>query len=154
MTIELKIILAAVIIICGLIGIVFTVVGIVCSIADRCKQLRCTEKTNGVILEIEQETTYDGGTMTTTLWYPVYQYYIDDIYFEKTSDVGFSKKIFHKGQAVEIYYNPNDYNELYVEAAKTKKTYALYVLIGLLCITVAVVIGLLQLKLLGFCEQF
>ena len=149
MTTELKIILSAVVIICGLIGVTLTIVGLCCSISDKRKQLRCTEKTNGVVHDMEQEIIQDGGTMITTLWYPVYQYYIDDIYFEKTSDVGFSKKMFHKGQAVEIYYNPNDYNELYVEVAKTKRTYALYVVTGLLCVGVAVIVGLLQLKLIG-----
>lgn len=122
----------------GLIGIIFFIIGIIMVINRKKKEKECTSKTYGKVKDVARHQTYnsDGGYSYT--WHPVFEYNIGELKFIKESIYGSSEAKYAIGQDVEIYYNPEDYNEYYVVGdAQSKNLGVIFTIVGIVVIIIA-----------------
>ena len=79
-------------------------------------------------------------------WRPVFEYNIGELKFIKESSYGSSQSKYAIGQNVEIYYNPEDYNEYYVVGDTLPKTLGtIFTIVGIIAIIISIVSTILLL---------
>lgn len=108
---------------------------------DLLKQL-CTNITPATVIKMDRKR-FSHSDYYTYVWYPTYEYYVYGVRCEKESSVGNSKKLFEEGQQTELYYNPNNSEEIYVPAEKIESRLTLYTIFSLgfgMCGFLAIVI--------------
>lgn len=101
----------------GLIGIIFCIIGIEILINRKSKKMNCTSKVYGKVIKIIRKQHYSIRTRTyIDNWYPVFEYSIGELKFIQTSTYGTLLPSYEKiGQEVELYFNPQNFNEYYVK---------------------------------------
>lgn len=110
------------------IGIVFIIIGLIICVVGVRKQKKCTEVTEGKIVDIAREVrsgdsnkSYTGGIQIGRVsigsepreiyLYPIYEYKVNgNTYVEKSTTNSNGAVI---GQTVEIHYNPNNPRDFY-----------------------------------------
>lgn len=112
----LRIIFRIVPILFVLIIFIILIVGIFGLKNIRKKKRNCTSKTYGKVKNIVKRT-YPGDRTTT--FHPVLEYNIGNLNFVKEYQYGSSICKYKIGQNIEIYYNPENYNEYYVAGDNT-----------------------------------
>ena len=71
---------------------------------------------------------------------------IGELKFIKESACGSSQSKYAIGQEVEVYYNPEDYNEYYIAGDTLPKTLAIiFTIVGIVAIMIAIVFAILML---------
>lgn len=129
------------------IGIIFLVVGIVMISNWKKKEVNCTAVTSGKVIDIAKHESNDMDNGYTVSWYPVFEYNIGEQKFRKESAYGESRSKYTIGQNVEIYYNPENYNEYYVpEITIPKKLSIIFIVAG----TAAIMISILVVVIVTF----
>lgn len=98
----------------GLVGIIFFIIGIFLIINRKKKEKNCTSKTYGKVIDIVKVRYNDVGKGYSYMWHPVFEYNIGNQKLIKQSAYGKVKCNYAIGQNVEIYFNPENYNEYYV----------------------------------------
>lgn len=132
----------------GLLGIIFLIIGIAMLNNRKKKEIKCTSKTYGKVTDIVKHEEYNSDRGYSTSWHPVFEYNIGDLKFIKESLYGSYEAKYAIGQDVEIYYNPEDYNEYYVLGEKLPKTIAkIFTAVGIGSITIAVVSAIIILQI-------
>ena len=124
----------------GLIGIIFSLVGILVLRNRKKKEEKCTAKTWGKVKDIVRQTRYDSDRGYSSSWHPVFEYNVGELKFVKESLFGSSQSKFAIGQNVEIYYNPENYNEFYIKEETIQKTLGkIFTIVGIVAILIAVI---------------
>ena len=144
--------LTFIIIFCGigsLLGIIFSIVGISVLNSRKRKEKICTSKTFGKVNNLIRHEDYSSDGSSISNWHPIFEYNIGELKFIKESIYGNSQAKYAIGQTVELYYNPEDYNEYYVPSETLpKKLGKIFTIVGLtlLCICILVFIIFLLLN--------
>ena len=130
----------------GLIGIIFSIIGIVMLKNRKSKEINCTSKVYGKVKDIVRHQSYDSHGGYSYSWRPVFEYNIGELKFIKESSYGSSQSKYAIGQNVEIYYNPEDYNEYYVVGDTLPKTLGtIFTIVGIIAIIISIVSTILLL---------
>lgn len=118
-------------------GLVFSIIGICMSIYQKNKEKKCTEKAKGKVIElVKNYSRNDMGNNYTIMWHPVIEYYIGEITVKKQSAYGRSSPKYFEGQEIEVFYNPNDYNQYFIIGDSTGKLLStIFIILGF-CFTV------------------
>ena len=128
----------------GLIGIIFLIVGIFLFKKYKEKQLRCTFKTEGKTKDIVSRSYYTTDNTYNYKWYPVFEYTIGEQTFVKESLNGKNnKKCYKIGELVDVYYNPSDYEDYYVVGCTNRVGAIVLVLIGIWSIIMGILMFIL-----------
>lgn len=125
-----------------LIGIVFTIVGIVMLRKVKEKERKCTYKINGKVIEVNKRIIRNSDSACYNYgWFPVFEYNIGEKKYRKESIYWTSSPKYEIGQTVEIYCNPEDYNEYYIRGENIGKNLGLiFSIVGITCIMVFFII--------------
>lgn len=138
------------------IGLTFLILGIVGLKNKNKRRKNCTSKTNGKVINIvRKQYISDKSDKTFTLGlvnsYPVFEYNIGDLKFVKEYEYGSSICKYKVGQNVEIYYNPENYNEYDVSDNNTGTIlWIIFIVIG----AFVMIMGLLTFLFLSFISFF
>lgn len=112
------------------------------------KEIKCILKTYGKVIDIVKHQKSDSNGRYTFSWYPVFEYNIAELKFIKESLYGSSQPNYAIGQEVEVYYNPEDYNDFYIAGeALPKNIDTIFTIIGSTVIIVGVFSAMLILML-------
>ena len=76
---------------------------------------RCTEKTIAIVKDIVIDEKKDSDGKIDINKYPIFQYTVNGKSIEVKSVIGYSTSDYVVGQKVEIFYNPNKEDEIYIE---------------------------------------
>ena len=98
-------------------GVVFLVIGLAVTNNKNKKNERCTSKTSGKVINMAQRCYKRMGIddYSNFAWHPVIEYQIGETKVEKEYNFGSGKPKYEIGQKIQIYYNPQNYNEYYIE---------------------------------------
>lgn len=128
----------------SLLGTIFLIIGIVILKNRKLKEMNCTSKTYGKVTDIVRHRNYDNNGGYSSSWHPVFEYKIGELKYIKESIYGSSSSKFAVGQDVEIYYNPEDYNDYYVATETLSKTLGkIFTGVGIGAIIVAILVAIL-----------
>lgn len=128
----------------ALFGLIFFIIGIAILNNRKKKEINCTSKTYGKVKNIinRKSRDLDGGYSSS--WYPVFEYNIGELKFIKKYAYGSSQSKYAIGQDVEIYYNPENYNEYYIAGDSLPKKLAIFFTVAGICmIMMAIVFAIL-----------
>ena len=108
------------------------------------KEKNCTSKTYGKVIDIVKVRYNAVGKGYSYMWHPVYEYNIGNQKFIKQSAYGRTECKYAVGQNVEIYFNPENYNEYYVAGENVPKTLGIiFTCVGIVLIIIAIFLALL-----------
>ena len=74
-------------------------------------------------------------------WFPVYEYSVHGTVLRKRASVGTVRPEVSVGQKVNLYVNPNRPDEFYSPADITAFVRKVFIGVGALCVSVALVLG-------------
>ena len=78
------------------------------------------------------------------MWHPVFEYIVGSQKLIKKSAYGGTKCKYAIGQDVQIYFNPQNYNEYYVAGDNIQKTLGIiFTCVGIVFIIIAIFLALL-----------
>lgn len=128
----------------GLIGAVFIIMAVALVNSRKKKETRCTAKTHGKVIDIVKHQNYDRkGQPYNATWHAVFEYTIGELKFIKESSYGSSHLDCAIGQEIEVYYNPEDYDEYYVPGNSFPKSAIItMVLAGIFAIIIGVIVAI------------
>lgn len=135
-----------IIIYCGtifLLGLIFFIIGLSILNSRKKKEKNCTSKTFGKIVNLIKYNNYSDDVSISGC-HPVFEYNIGKLNFIKKSIFVNSHAKYTIGQTVEIYYNPEDYNEYYVPGETIPKK------IGKIFTITGVILLIIDILILGF----
>lgn len=128
----------------GLIGIIFFIIGTFLIINRKKKEKNCTSKTYGKVIDIVKVRYNSVGKGYSYMWHPVFEYNIGNQKLIKQSAYGRTECKYAVGQNVEIYFNPENYNEYYVAGENVPKTVGIiFTCVGIAFIIIAIFLALL-----------
>ena len=128
----------------GLVGIIFFIIGIFLIINRKKKEKNCTSRTYGKVIDIVKRRYHDVNGGYSYMWHPVFEYNIGNQKFIKESAYGRTECKYAVGQNVEIYVNPENYNEYYVAGETASKTLGIiFTCVGIVLIIIAIFLALL-----------
>ena len=131
----------------ALIGIVFFIIGTSIRRNRKKKVQRCTSHTYGKVVDLVRRESRDSDGNYSSSWHPVFEYRIGGLTFIKESNFGRSQAKFAIGQNVEIYYNPENYNEFYVPEETLPNTLGvIFAAVGIVAFLVAVSAAIVVLR--------
>ena len=135
--------------ICGLIGVIFTAIGVGITRNRRRKEQLCTMYTTGTVVDVVRRVSHSSGSSSVS-WHPVFSYYAGGQQIVKESHFGNSKPQFTVGQTVQVYYDPYDPECYYVaEESIGKLLGRIFTWVGIACLAVAagvLAVGLIILR--------
>ncbi len=101
-------------------GILFFAKGKVQENIERQKEV-CIEVTDGTIIRMKK-TTREINDKYVARWIPIYEYSVDGVRYEKESTSDYKRGVFEEGDQVDIYYNPDNPEEVYIPAENPENT--------------------------------
>lgn len=132
----------------ALIGLVFFIIGIVMIMNRKKKEINCTLKTYGKVIDIVRRQSHDSDGGYSSSWHPVFEYSVGELKFIKESPYGSSQSKYAIGQDVEVYYNPGNHHEYYIVGETLPKTLAtIFTIVGIAAIVIAIISAILILTL-------
>ena len=127
-----------------LVGAVFFIIGTALRRNQKKKELNCTMRTWGKVIDIVQRSSRDSDGGYSTSLHPVFEYTIGTLRFVKESSYGSSQPKYAIGQSVEVYYDPADYHSYYIPGdALPKRLATVFTAVGAAAIAVAIVSAVL-----------
>ena len=124
----------------ALIGFIFLIIGIAIHNNRKKKEINCTSMTYGKVTDIVRHQSYDSDGGYSSSWHPVFEYNIGKLKFIKESIYGSFQSKYAIGQDIEVYYNPEDYNEYYIAGDTLLKTLAtIFTIVGIGAISIAII---------------
>jgi len=131
-----------------LLGTIFLLIGIAMLSNRKKKEINCTSSTYGKVTDIVKHERYDSDGNHRSSWHPVFEYNIGDFKFIKEYPYGSSQSKYAIGQDVEIYYNPENYNEYYIAGDTFPKTLSIiFTIVGICIIIIDIVIAVTMLQI-------
>ena len=128
----------------ALLGVTFFIVGIVMLKNMKKKERKCTSKTYGKVKDIVKHQNYDRDDGYSTHWHPVIEYNVGQLKFIKEFTYGSTRIQYAIGQDVEVYYNPENYNEYYIAGNTLQKNLAtIFTIVGIGATIVAIFCAIL-----------
>ena len=101
-------------------GVIFFARGEVKERIERRKEV-CIELTEATIIEMNKTRKRINGEYRNR-WNPIYEYYVDGVRYEKESSNYYKYGVFEEGDQLDLYYNPDDPEEIYIPAEKPEDT--------------------------------
>lgn len=101
-------------------GILFFAKGKVQESIETQKEM-CTELADGTVVQVNKNRRKVNGEYVNR-WTPIYEYYVDDVCYEIESEGYYKNGVFEEGDQVDIYYNPEDPEEVYIPAENSEST--------------------------------
>ena len=127
-----------------LVGVIFLIIGIVMLKNRKKKEIKCTSMTYGKITDIVKHNDPSTDDVYSPGWYPVFEYNIGEQKFIREYHYGSHQTRYTIGQDVEVYYNPEDYNEYYIGGDTLPKKFAIVLtLVGIVAIFIAIISAIL-----------
>lgn len=127
----------------SLLGFVFLTVGILMLKNKKKKELNCTSQTYAKVIDLikrENNNNYDGYYSTS--WHPVIEYTIGTQKIVKESPYGNYKPKYEIGQDVELFYNPENYNEYYIKGDNILELVGtIFATVGVILIMIGIAFG-------------
>lgn len=114
-----------------LIGVLFFVIQVhMKKSLEETKEI-CTDFTYATVIEMEKtyETEFDDY-----YYYPTYEYFVDDVRYEIETGNGSNRRMFDEGEEVELYYNPDNPEEVYIPGEQQEIELIIFNVIGVVCI--------------------
>lgn len=131
-----------------LFSLLFIGIGIGIRISLNKKKLRCTERVQGTVTQMRREVGSMGTDGVATIsWYPTYCFTINEEKIELSSLFGQSKQRFYVGQKVTIYYNPENYTDIYVPEEHINIIGTLFIGVGAAILTATLLVAILFISL-------
>lgn len=129
----------------ALIGVLFFVIGSVMFRNRKKKQIRCTSKTYGTVMDMIRHEHYESDSACPSIsFYPVLGFDIGEQRVTRKYTYGSAQPKYTIGQTVEIYYNPANYEEFYIAGDALPKTLAvIFTAVGCVAIVIAVISAIL-----------
>lgn len=126
----------------GLIGVIFSIIGIAMLNHRKKKEERCTSKVWGKVKDIVRQKSHDSDGGYSYSWHPVFEYTIGGLTYIKESMSGSTQTKFAIGQDIEIYYNPEDPHDYYVPEDKIPKVLGkVFTAVGMIAIVIAIIVA-------------
>ncbi len=105
------------------------------------KKQRCTLHVNGTVKDIIREVAREEITnsgFVQSKFFPVFEYTVDGVHYEKASRFGSANHgNLYIGKPVNVFVNPNDHDEYYVEENKTPNfVLNMFIFIGIMFIVI------------------
>ena len=131
----------------ALIGVVFFIIGTSIRRNRKKKVQRCTSHTYGKVVDLVRRESRDSDGNYSSSWHPVFEYRIGGLTFVKESNFGRSQAKFGIGQNVDIYYDPDNYNDFYVPEETLPNTLGIiFAAVGVVAIVVAIAAAVIALR--------
>ena len=125
-----------------LVGAIFLAVGIGLRRSFARREERLRARTEGRVADVFSRTSYSGSSRSVS-WYPVIAFEAEGLEYELEYHVGGSRRAFSPGQSVEVLYDPDDPTCFRLEGhATTRLLGTVFLLTGLACVAVGVIVGL------------
>ena len=127
-----------------LVGAIFLIIGIAMFNNRKKKERNCTLMTHGKVTDMVRRKSYNRDGEYTLSWYPVVEYNVGELKFTKESPYGSYQPKYTIGQDIEVYYNPEDYDEYYIAGDSLPKTLAtIFTVVGIVAIFIAIISAIL-----------
>ena len=122
-----------------IVGLLFVAVGIYILKSGDAKVKRCTVETLGTVIDFKEETTTDSDGTSTT-YYPIFSYKVEEKTVKSKSSVGTSSRRYNINENVNILYNPNKPEEFIIKGDKTSNFLSIIIIIvGTLCAVAGII---------------
>lgn len=132
-----------------LVGVVFIIVGIVMFNNKRKKEINCTSSTYGKVIDIVHRSYSRNGGYSSS-WHPVFEYNVGELKLKKESPFGSSQSRYAIGQDIQIYYNPENYNEYYIAGDSLPNTLVkIFTFVGIGAIIIGIISAIIILKIIN-----
>lgn len=123
-----------------LVGTVFFVIGIALLRNRRKKELNCTSRTYGRVVDMVMRQSHDSDGGYHSSLHPVFEYTVGALTYVKESSYGSSNPKFAIGQTVEVCYDPRNCHDYYIAGETLPKTLAkIFIAVGAAAMAVAVI---------------
>jgi hypothetical protein len=127
-----------------LVGAIFLIIGIAMFNNRKKKERNCILMTHGKVTDMVRRKSYNRDGEYTLSWYPVIEYNVGELKFTKESPYGSYQPKYTIGQDIEVYYNPEDYDEYYIAGDSLPKTLAtILTVVGIVAISIAIISAIL-----------
>ena len=94
------------------------------------RQKVCTNMTDATVIQMDRKRVKRSDSYSYC-WYPTYEYYADDVRYEKESTTGYGKKMFEEGDTIELYYNPDNPVEVYIPVEKEEDITTIFLILAI-----------------------
>lgn len=103
------------------------------------KRRKCTAKVYGKVINNIQKREQDGNDGDfRNYWYTLCEYKVGETKCVRETEYGTFEQKYEIGQIVEIYYNPKNCHESYIEGEPSPKVSGIiYIILGILAIIMA-----------------
>lgn len=124
----------------GLVGVIFTAIGVGITSNRKRKEQRCTMYTSGTVIDVVRRVSSDMDGHSAAYWHPVFSYYAGGRQIQRESHFGSGQPKFTVGETVQICYNPDNAEDYYVvEEMLAPLLGRIFTWVGIACLTVAVI---------------
>lgn len=116
-------------------GVLFLGIGLGFNAYNSRLEKKCTDKTTATVVDIKSQQTSrrknGHHTVETVTYAPVVEYTVDGKKFKKSSNIYSSNNDNYIGEEIEIYYDPNDPQQVYIKDENASEIFVLvFSLIG------------------------
>lgn len=120
-------------------GFLFVLIGVLLTVFFRKRREKASAIAAATVADVERRSGSDGRSC----YYPVFAYYADGIMRRVTSSFGSSPCRYHVGEEVEIHYNAEKPEQIWVERDEGMKKLCcgIFIGIGSLFFVIGVVLG-------------
>ena len=120
-----------------LVGVVFLAVGLAFRAAFRRREERMRARAAGTVVEVVRRMSSDSAA-----FYPIVEFEADGRKISLESSDGGGRKRFYEGQSVEVLYDPDDPSQFMLEGFNALAIVGkVFLIIGLACIAIGVIVG-------------
>ena len=119
-----------------IIGLIFLGVGIYMYFENQRLVRVCTVERVATVVEMEKEESTDSDGYSSTIYYPVIEYEVNNDTQYARMRTGSSNPEYKIGDKVTILYNPDQSNEILVKGEKTLDIFTIIFLVAGLGITI------------------
>lgn len=143
---EFYLVLLLIISVLGLLGVNFLCIGAALYAKEKRKRASCTQQVIASVTDIQHRAIgasgyTDADEVKMMSWFPVYEYSVHGTVLRKRASVGTVRPEVSVGQKVNLYVNPNHPDEFYSPADKSAFVRKVFIGVGALCVSVALVLG-------------
>ena len=122
---------------------VFFIIGIGMYKNEKKKQTICTVKVLGKVKDMVKRESYGTDDTSSSAWHPVFEYKVGNENIVKESRYGTFRPRYEVGQEIEIYYNPENVEEYYINETLPKKFSIIISGVGVFVMIMAVIVQII-----------
>lgn len=122
----------------GLLGVIFFLVGFFIRRSDVRQKIICSKRTEAIVREVIRHHRDQSGNCSS--WHPLVEFDYEGKTISLESPRGADRKKFYEGQLLNIWHDPNDPANFYIEGESALKMISLiFMIVGLAAILVAII---------------